>query len=632
MFNKNAVWIWKDGLEEKDAFVSFVDEFDFSQQDKVELLLCAETNYIAYLNGEKVSFGQYPNYPNIKYYDRIDLTKYCIKGKNKLEITVWYEGVDSFTHIDDGAGLIYAVESAGETLTCSSSKTLSGHDNTYVGGQKQLLTIQVGYTTKMSNASNNIYSKSKVISKCMNIVERPVKKLIEEEFAPAKEITPYIYDLGKETAGYLSVNFVCENDCVVTVSYGEYLKKDGKVPRILPGGYKDAGRDFSLDFYCKKGENSFTNYFTRIAGRYLEVTCKEKLTVNKIGLIPVNYPQEINEVPLKGLDKDIYDTCIKTLQLCMHEHYEDCPWREQALYSLDSRNQMLCGYYAFKDTAYQRATLVYIANGKRPDGILELTYPAINTPAIPFFSLIYVVAVGEYIEQTGDYSILDSVFETVSGIMNIFTDRIDEKNLIPNLPEPFWNFYEWTIGSENNEELIEGTVREYKHDLILNCAYLYAMKFYQKMLAYYKKSFNVDVDKVNSAIKNTFFDTNKGVYFLSDIGTKYYSQLGNAFAVLVGLGSEDIVEKLTTDKSLIEATLSMLGFVYDAILYYDNSKSEYILDDIRKNYSYMLSRGATSFWETILGIDESDSMSLCHGWSAMPVYYYHKLLIDKNER
>ena len=46
----------------------------------------------------------------------------------------------------------------------------------------------------------------------------------------------------------------------------------------------------------------------------------------------------------------------------------------------------------------------------------------------------------------------------------------------------------------------------------------------------------------------------------------------------------------------------------------------------------MLERGATSFWETILGVDESDSSSLCHGWSAMPVYYYHKLLIDKNEK
>jgi hypothetical protein len=38
----------------------------------------------------------------------------------------------------------------------------------------------------------------------------------------------------------------------------------------------------------------------------------------------------------------------------------------------------------------------------------------------------------------------------------------------------------------------------------------------------------------------------------------------------------------------------------------------------------MLSQGATSFWETLEGVTIEDySNSLCHGWSAMPVYYYH---------
>ena len=454
MFNEKSKWIWKNGNQEKNSYVVFLDNFKFDGNGKVELKICAETNYVAYINGEKVSYGQFPTYPTEKYYDIVDVSAFCILGENKLEITVWYEGFDSFTHIDDGAGLIYAIENGNDTLAFSSEDTLSTDDNRYVAGHEELLTIQVGYKSKMNNGTNTNFDKSKVINKCNNLLERPVKKLIEEDFVLAKEISNYVYDLGAETAGYLSVKFICDTDCVVTVSYGEYLKEDGKVPRLLPGGYKNAGRDFSFDFFCKKGENEFTNYFVRLAGRYLEVSSESSVKVEKIGLIPVNYPIEINNIDLSGLDRDIYDTCIKTLRLCMHEHYEDCPWREQALYSLDSRNQMLCGYYAFKDTAFQRANLIFISKGKRPDGILELTYPAVNTPAIPFFSLIYVVAVGEYIEHTGDYSVLDSVFDTVSGIMNVFTDRIDDKNLIPNLPEPFWNFYEWSKGSESNEELI----------------------------------------------------------------------------------------------------------------------------------------------------------------------------------
>ena len=51
------------------------------------------------------------------------------------------------------------------------------------------------------------------------------------------------------------------------------------------------------------------------------------------------------------------------------------------------------------------------------------------------------------------------------------------------------------------------------------------------------------------------------------------------------------------------------------------------LDELDRDYLHMLRGGATSFWETIMG--ESDLMgvcgSLCHGWSALPVYYFDKL-------
>ncbi len=54
--------------------------------------------------------------------------------------------------------------------------------------------------------------------------------------------------------------------------------------------------------------------------------------------------------------------------------------------------------------------------------------------------------------------------------------------------------------------------------------------------------------------------------------------------------------------------------------------SSFILSDIRKNYTKMISAGSSSALETIngaLGFDNAGS--LCHGWSAVPIYYYHKL-------
>ena len=40
----------------------------------------------------------------------------------------------------------------------------------------------------------------------------------------------------------------------------------------------------------------------------------------------------------------------------------------------------------------------------------------------------------------------------------------------------------------------------------------------------------------------------------------------------------------------------------------------------------MLKAGSTTVWETELGEEDfSGAGSLCHGWSAMPIYYYHTL-------
>ena len=84
---------------------------------------------------------------------------------------------------------------------------------------------------------------------------------------------------------------------------------------------------------------------------------------------------------------------------------------------------------------------------------------------------------------------------------------------------------------------------------------------------------------------------------------------------------------------MTETTLSMTALKYDALILCDKEKySEYILNDIDNSFGGMLKAGATSFWETLLGKDDFEgSGSLCHGWSALPVYYYKKLGVIKEK-
>ena len=74
----------------------------------------------------------------------------------------------------------------------------------------------------------------------------------------------------------------------------------------------------------------------------------------------------------------------------------------------------------------------------------------------------------------------------------------------------------------------------------------------------------------------------------------------------------------------------MKCFKYDALLKTDIKHKDTVLEEIRKTYTPMLKTGTV--WETDKGESDFDGAgSLCHGWSAIPVYYYHKLGIARKK-
>ena len=54
--------------------------------------------------------------------------------------------------------------------------------------------------------------------------------------------------------------------------------------------------------------------------------------------------------------------------------------------------------------------------------------------------------------------------------------------------------------------------------------------------------------------------------------------------------------------------------------------------EIRKDYQLMVDSGYSAAWETIDGAAAFDyAGSLCHGWSAYPIYVYNQLGLVKQE-
>jgi hypothetical protein len=71
----------------------------------------------------------------------------------------------------------------------------------------------------------------------------------------------------------------------------------------------------------------------------------------------------------------------------------------------------------------------------------------------------------------------------------------------------------------------------------------------------------------------------------------------------------------------------MKALEYDALLSVDEKKyAPLILEQIRKDYKVMLDYGSDTTWETIDGASAfEDAGSLCHGWTAIPIWIFNRL-------
>ena len=618
-----AKWIWLHKENKKDEYGEFFAAFIPEKKPTVCRLSC-DGDYTLFINGKFVASNQYGDFEHYKIYDEIDITEYLQDGQNEISILVWHLGEDSQRYINSQAGVIFEIEQDGKIILSSDEKILCRESQAYKKGYCKKITGQLGYSF-LYNANKENSGQlvpATVVEKSCHFYCRPTEKL---QLLPEKEIVVlknegnyYLIDLGEETVGLPVLEFTSLREQKILVAWGEDLQ-DGHVRRQING------RDFSFEYVAKNGENKYTNYMLRLGCRYMELYAEQPIELQYLGLIPQIYFVQEKTLKLENeLDQRIYDICVKTLKLSMMEHYVDTPWREQCLYAFDSRNQMLCGYYAFENgnAEYARANLLLMSKDRRDDGLLSICYPCGMDLTIPSFSLYYFMAVKEYIEHTGDVSLGEEVYEKLISIVEVFLKNRKDGLICTFEGLNHWNFYDWS-------EYLEGKLYEYdiSHaDFIINCLFIIALENLRLIAAKIKKEFIYDetLKEIKINAKSFFYDVKTKGYSLTQ-GEKKFTVLGNALAILSGIAdnADELCEKIAKDE-FSDCSLSMKCFKYDALLLTDKEKWQgQVLDEIRNDYKKMLNAGATSVWETIDGASAFDNAgSLCHGWSAIPIYYF----------
>lgn len=629
---ENSSFIWSEKAFGENEYCEFYDKLTYNG-GACTIRISVRGDYTLFLNGKYVSSGQYGDYEWYKVYDEIDISSHLASGENSICILVWYFGRSGMRYFTEKPGLIYEIELGNEIICKSSEETLSRKSKAYKSGLNKKISPQLGYSYLYDAAKEddwhsgklNCFTPSEIISEKPCFFKRPIKKHnmrpIVKGTLIGKTDNSYLFDLGQEYVGLFSFSFKAKDSIHICISYGELLE-NGHTKRII-----GSDRDFSFEYISVEGENSYTNYMLRIAGRYIEIFCENDIDIEFAGVIPQEYPVKLKDFTSNNkLDEKIYSACLNTLKLCMMEHYVDCPWREQCLYAFDSRNQILAGYAAFKDQnlSYARANLILMSKDRRHDGLLPICFPSGEALTIPSFSLYYILSVKEYTCNCSDLTLAEEVFEKITSILNVFAKRLKDGLIQKFCGENYWDFYDWTEYSDgcNKEET----------DFLINAIAVIAFNSYDIICRKInrKNCFDGIQKIITNAVINKFYNPQKKLFYISDINEKP-TELANSLAVISGIAdveiSKNICERLAENK-LLPCSLSMKTFKYDALIKVDKDKyRDKILDEIRTLYKPMLDTGTNTVWEVIEGASAfGNSGSLCHGWSAIPIYYYRTLM------
>ncbi len=676
---QNAQWIFARDIPSNicNAYFDYQAEFCLEQTDNIRLFISASTLYAVYINGEFVDCGQYADYEDYQVYDELDISAFVRPGKNILKIAHYVIGANYFTHRIQIPGVIFTLWQDDNCLLNSDEDVLSRQDMHYDSGDMEFISGQLGFVFKYDAcAEEAAYQKSVLAGKEKHLFARPIKKLIIEDettgtlktqgvyltdgkekpvgkkvyttylstrtvdelltvnedstqwHIPEDDMAEGVYfllDAGQESVGFLNLDFEVPEECDVLIGYGEHLE-DLRVRSSIKK------RNFAISYHAKAGRNQYFNPFLRMGMRYLQIHIASKQGVlHKAGIRNTYYPLQMPQNNISNaLHHKIYDVSIRTLHMCMHEHYEDCPWREQSLYTFDSRVQMLCGYYAFGEYTFPKESLRLLAKSLREDGTLELCAPGIIPITIPSFTTIYLRQLKEYLDYSGDLEFIREVFDCAKCIVEKLEERIDKTGLIPCFAgDQYWNFYEWKDGLSGEEYFSENPPYECPLNAFASDSFYCFARLCDAVQPELATHYDALHGKLNENLHKAFFDPERNVYLtrLNDRERPLHA-FTQALSLYVGATPKNVkaavVENMLSDR-MTPCTLSASIYEYDVLLQMGDTYRDYVRQEVETIWGKMLYAGATTFWETDLGDkDFHNAGSLCHGWSAVPIYLYGK--------
>ncbi len=323
------------------------------------------------------------------------------------------------------------------------------------------------------------------------------------------------------------------------------------------------------------------------AGRYLEVvvqTQDQPLTIQSLAIRETHYPHPF-ESKFEASDKrlaDVIPIALRTLQMCSHETYMDCPYYEQLMYVGDTRLQVLTTYAMSRDDRLPRKALEVFdfSRAAGHNGLTMARYPTKILQTIPPFSLWWIAMLHDFMMWRGDEEFIRARMPGVRAVIDAFLTHVNKNDLLES-PDG-WNFVDWVPGwfhgmPPQAHDGINGT---------LNWHLAYTLQLASELERFVdepdlaKRHGKRDCGNCGS-VRSVILAPRAADYFAEDLGkTVFFSEHAQCIALLSGLldpaRHPKLATSLLTDPNLARTTIYFTHYLFET--YRQLGRTDRLLD------------------------------------------------------
>ncbi len=356
----------------------------------------------------------------------------------------------------------------------------------------------------------------------------------------------------------------------------------------------------------------------------LQITVgREPLTLRSVQQRFTAYPYRVAatfESSDPALDR-IWHTGLRTMRLCSHETFEDCPHYEQMQYAGDTMITSKLALFTTGDGRLTRQSLYQFDWSRLPEGLTQSRFPSRLVQVIPAWSLHWITTLKDYHLCTGDLATVKDLLPGVRAVLDWYRRHTDADGLPAKLP--FWNITDWcpwwprgvVPGADSGATCIHAA--QY-----INALDEAAGLFKHAGRVAEAEALVFEASKLRSVAQARFWSETEGLYFDRPGGPEV-SQYGNAWAIVAGIAGERergiIMRRFPNDAKLAPGSFFWWHTGFSAL-----AKSG-CYDDMPQHlgpWHESVGYGLSTFVE-----ENSYWRSLCHAWSAHPVLEFQQRIL-----